>query len=279
MLSFSLPPLPQAIPFDPPSPDASPSDPTPPLSPEAQAVIGELWDPLDHQVDLRRFAPRTLDEIAGHQLGDCRDARFVAVPAHCSVQAIHTLLTGLPALEVLFAWSPAGTAPIRPLLGRCLTTLVSDTATLSRAIGGPQVRRVAGREPALDIQALRHVGAHATARRRPNRTPGEVAATAMAPLPMRPWSLHEGQPPSTVRNDAVGYRLAHWADAGPNRSRAGSPLGSPPGSRDGEAPRSPDPARSARESRHAASWLRRSASSALAKVAQVPALLRRSRSI
>ena len=193
------------------------------LSPDAAALVNELWDCAHPHVDLRRFAPETFEEIAPFWLSHCKDARFVALPAHCPVSAIHTLMLGLPALEGLFLWSPGGTEPINPALGIHLTTVIADLATLSRVTSPGGVKLVACGAWDLPVEALTWQDACNT-QPRPPRRPWPPAR------PQRPdnrgeriWTMYEASQPGCTRNDAVGYRLANWTASGAGSSRPSSP--------------------------------------------------------
>jgi hypothetical protein len=153
----------------------------------------------------------------------------VAVPAHCPVTAIHTLLVGLPSLEALFTWNPADSQPIYLGLARHLNLIVTDLATLSRVMGPNSVQRVSCNAPLIAMEALRRQALDAAPQRRP--PPALVSMPCPengAPMPepcQRPLSLFiddQVKLPAT-RNDAVGYRLATWQQTEPASSRPSSP--------------------------------------------------------
>ncbi|MFX1680781.1 hypothetical protein PV762_16235 [Mitsuaria sp. CC2] len=171
--------------------DAAPSAPSSRFdapSPEAQALAQALRASKDQRADLRGFAPEALDELLLVELSDCRDARFVALPAHCSVAAIHKVLTGLPELEGVFFWSPQGASPIRPLLGQRLATVISDPASLSRCVGAEYVKRVACHLPELAIDALVAQAAQAAQGTRPSCPHRRVHGAATVACDSRPVS-------------------------------------------------------------------------------------------
>ncbi|WP_431048066.1 hypothetical protein [Roseateles sp. L2-2] len=190
------------------------------LSAVAADIVSELWDCAHPHVDLRRFAPAAFEEIPSFWLTHCEEARFVALPSHCPVSAIHTLMLGLPALEGLLLWSPGGTAPINAALGRHLRTVIADLPTLSRVMSPAGVKLVACGTEDLPANALAWQAACNTRPRRtwPPGRPQWPEDRAARTLSMVEASLH-----ACTRNDAVAYRLANWTASGTDNSRPSSP--------------------------------------------------------
>ncbi len=226
----SLPLLPSSPPPDgPPAEDAS-AVPREALDADALSVLNALWDPIDGQVDLRDCSPDALSKLMPSTLCICKEARFVAVPSHCPVTTIHTLLVGLPSLEALFTWDPGESQPIRLVLGLHLKLIMGDVATLSRTIGPNDVQRVACHDPRLPMEKLCVQARDVASRQRPSPpwTPCPEDGSPVWELRQRPLStLLNAQVSATrnaaTRNDAVGYRLATWQQTEPANSRPSSP--------------------------------------------------------
>ena len=225
---YSLPSLPSLPPPDGPPAGAAPAVRQGALGANAQAVLDALWDPVDGQVDLRDFSPDALGDLASFMLRDCEETRFVAVPSHCPVTALHALLVGLPSLEALFTWDPGESQPIRLALGRHLKLIMGDLATLSRTIGPDDVQRVACNDPRLPITSLVQQTLSAMPRLRiphpatsgPTEAPAGETRQGMRE---RPLTLFCDGERLAIRNDAVGYRLATWQQTEPASSRPSSP--------------------------------------------------------